>query len=74
MGFGVLWGFPRLTLAHLCGLERVRADGSVVIENGKEEDDVDVVVVAMDDSCIEEALEEEVLVLPVPVHEGGTHE
>ena len=41
----------------MCGLS---ADGSVVIENGKEEDDVDVVVVAMDDSCIEEALEEEV--------------
>ena len=32
----------------------------MVIDNGKEEDDVDVVVVAMDDSRIEEALEEEV--------------
>ena len=59
---GFSGGFFKLTLAHLCGLDRLRADGSVVIENGKEEDDdVDVVVVAMDDSSIEEALEEEVL-------------
>ena len=56
----IFWGFLELTLAHSCVPERLRADGSVVIENGKEEADVDVVVVAMDDSCIEEAPEEEV--------------